>query len=585
MRRYFIGLATTFHDPALAIVGPDGEVLFAEAAERFLQNKRAINCEPDHIFRIADLLREYCPAYEELVVACSWSRRSARLPWWAALLGLAGRLGPGLLAAGLPMEGLAKLLLYRRYALYHLALCSQSSHMKAGANLMLALRRELGGRRVRFLQLDHHLTHAAVACHMSPFTDAACLVADGIGERGSLAYYTYRNGRLSPLHRPNGPESLGALFMLVTDLCGFSALKGEEWKVMGLAAYGRHAPAIEARLRALYTLEYPRLRYAGGADLRRAVAALEAFRRPPGTSPRAAADLAHTWQRLFGEAMDRLLRQFQAETGKDALVLTGGCALNSSYAGTIVGNTGFKRVFIPCAPADDGNAVGAALLAYQAHGGRWPARTAGPGTPYLGSSVAGADLGARLQRARIPKLRHCPETICEETAHLLAQGRIIGWVQGRAELGPRALGNRSILADPRSPIMPGRINAEVKFREEFRPFAPAILHEYGPVYFEDYQDSPYMERTLRFRPEVLAKVPGVVHVDGTGRLQTVKREWNARFYELLRAFHALTGIPLLLNTSFNVMGRPMIHGLEDALGCFYSTGMDALVLEDYLIEK
>jgi carbamoyltransferase len=186
---------------------------------------------------------------------------------------------------------------------------------------------------------------------------------------------------------------------------------------------------------------------------------------------------------------------------------------------------------------------------------------------------------------RVPRLRHLPGEVHHKAAEALASGAIVGWVQGRAEFGPRALGNRSILADPRDPAMKDRINALVKFREEYRPFAPAILDRHGEEYFEDYQESPYMERTLRFRKGVVDRVPAVVHADGTGRLQTVKREWNERFYELISAFHGLTGIPLVLNTSFNIMGKPIIHSVEDALGLFYTTGMDVLVIEDYFLEK
>jgi carbamoyltransferase len=178
-----------------------------------------------------------------------------------------------------------------------------------------------------------------------------------------------------------------------------------------------------------------------------------------------------------------------------------------------------------------------------------------------------------------------PGKVHEKAARLLAEGKIIGWVQGRAEFGPRALGNRSILADPRHADMKERINAAVKFREEFRPFAPSILHEHGDEYFLDYRESPYMERTLVFRGEVRERVPAVVHVDGTGRLQTVKREWNERFYELISAFHRITGVPLVLNTSFNIMGKPIIHSVEDAVATFYTTGLDALVIGDCLIEK
>jgi carbamoyltransferase len=182
-------------------------------------------------------------------------------------------------------------------------------------------------------------------------------------------------------------------------------------------------------------------------------------------------------------------------------------------------------------------------------------------------------------------VRHLPGTIHQETARLLAEGQLVGWVQGRAEFGPRALGNRSILADPRPPDMKDRINLRVKFREEFRPFAPSILDEFGDEYFESYQVSPYMERTLTFKESAREKVPAIVHVNRTGRLQSVRREWNEAYYELIYAFYQLTGVPMLLNTSFNVMGKPIMHSVEDAIGLFYTTGLDALAIEDYLIEK
>jgi carbamoyltransferase len=197
-----------------------------------------------------------------------------------------------------------------------------------------------------------------------------------------------------------------------------------------------------------------------------------------------------------------------------------------------------------------------------------------------------AEAVARLARfAGGLTIRHLPNAIAEETARLLADGKLIGWVQGRAEFGPRALGNRSILADPRDPGMKAHINERVKFREDYRPFAPSILHEHGPEYFEDYRESPYMERALRFRPEAAARVPAVVHADGSGRLQTVKPAWNPRFHQLISAFHQLTGVPLLLNTSFNVMGKPIVHSVEDAVAVLMTTGLDALVIDDWLFAK
>jgi carbamoyltransferase len=185
----------------------------------------------------------------------------------------------------------------------------------------------------------------------------------------------------------------------------------------------------------------------------------------------------------------------------------------------------------------------------------------------------------------IGKLTHCGDDAPRHAASLLADNRVIGWVQGRAEFGPRALGNRSILANPGSPEIKDRINSTVKFREEFRPFAPAILHEFGSDYFHDYHASPYMERTLRFRDKAASQVPGVVHADGTGRVQTVQQQWNPRFHALVSEFHRLTDIPLVLNTSFNVMGKPIAHSVEDALAVFFTSGLDALFIEDVLIEK
>jgi carbamoyltransferase len=268
----------------------------------------------------------------------------------------------------------------------------------------------------------------------------------------------------------------------------------------------------------------------------------------------------------------------------DNLVLSGGCALNSCYNGRIVNRTGFTRLHVPSAPADDGNALGAAFLAYHRDHprARPPARAA---TPYLGSRISSRPLDSLLRLGRLASTRHCPGTVHQVAASLLADGKVVGWIQGRAEFGPRALGNRSILADPRPSDVRERINAIVKFREPFRPFAPAILDEYGPDWFEDYQVSPYMERTLVWRACAQSRVPGVVHVDRTGRLQSVRRVWNERFYDLIRAFHARTGVPILLNTSFNVVGKPIVHTLEDALGIFCTTAMDALIVEDYVIEK
>ena len=206
-------------------------------------------------------------------------------------------------------------------------------------------------------------------------------------------------------------------------------------------------------------------------------------------------------------------------------------------------------------------------------------------TPYTGSTIKDDAVKRLIRFNRSLAFQHLPDSVCAETARLLADGKLVGWVQGCAEYGPRALGNRSILADPRKAATQDLINEKVKFREMFRPFAPSILHEYADEYFENYHESPYMDKTLHIRKSMQNKIAAVCHVDGTGRLQTVKREWNPRFYDLIEQFYQLTQVPVLLNTSFNIMGKPLVHSLEDALTVFMTTGLDVLVVNDYLITK
>lgn len=570
MDRYYIGLASTFHDPAIAILSPQGEVVFAEAAERQLQDKRAFNCAPDHVDRSAELIREYCDPSAEFVLAMTW-RRWPR--WIEAFLNLGGFLAP---------EAMASATLDRYFYFLHQA----SAQKLAGVNFAHALMRDFGKAQCSFRYYRHHLTHAAAGCFSSPYEQAAVAVVDAFGERGYLSYLNWDRGRLSVVEhtRSNIISSLGLWYSRMTDLCGFDSVKGEEWKLMGLAPYGKLHPEAHELSRALWSVHGRRLGRLRRQRYRSYWAAMERFKRQPDTSPLTVADIAYTTQQIFSEVMAELLTGFHTTLPCDNLVLTGGCALNSSFVGKVVQRTPFARVHVPAAPADDGNALGAAFLAYQEDRPAGPPPKRQP-SPYLGTPIDPEALARFVQNAPPDKVRHLPRDIHRATAELLAQGRLVGWVQGRAEFGPRALGNRSILADPRRLDLKTKLEANVKYREGFRPFAPAILDEFGPDYFEDYQHSPYMERTLNFRPEVRDQVPAVVHVNGTGRLQSVRREWNEGFYDLLLEFKQLTGVPILLNTSFNLVGKPIIHTVEDAVSVFYTTGLDALVVGDYLVEK
>jgi len=577
--KFYIGLSVTYHDPALAIIDDQGEVLFAEATERHLQNKRALNCPPDQLFYVPGLLAQYCPDPDEIVIAINWRKKR---PLYEAVMSASSFLSaPGLLKAGIkrlrsPLEN---------YQLHHMMACQRSSIVTAGLNLVRIIREHYPQCKISFADYDHHLTHAATACYSSPFDKAACAVIDSYGENGSMAFYRYENSKLECLHETKGlaTGSVGLYYMKITELCGFDWLKGEEWKVMGLAPYGKLNQE-------LYELLDSTIRIDGfdcshpGKDFFQNIAKLEAFKRPKDNPIEQAADCAFTGQVFFADIVTKLLRHLYSVTQSDNLTLGGGCALNSSFNGQITSRTDFKQVHIPSAPADDGCALGAAWLSYHASQMK-PVKQSKLLTPYTGSSISNESIEQLIKFNGSLHIRHLPENLCETTAKLLAQGKLVGWIQGRAEFGPRALGNRSILADPRAAETQDHINNSIKFRESFRPFAPSVLHEYADEYFENYHESPYMDKTLRIKEAMRDRIPAVCHVDGTGRLQTVKQEWNPRFYQLLHSFYQLTEVPVLLNTSFNVMGKPLVHTLDDALAVFLTSGLDVLVINDYLITK
>jgi carbamoyltransferase len=574
---YTIGLATTFHDPAIAIVGPDGDVLFAEATERYLQYKRAPNCEPDSAPRMEGLLKRYIPQGAEVRIATSWGED------FTGFLAQMSRAGSFSLEALLKLSPELNRSLVPERTERALIASLHLGQQRAGLGTLLGLDRAFGKANVTGLtRHGHHLSHAAYACWSSPFTDAACLVVDGMGETGASAIFALKDGKITEVKRHRGRESIGFYFGLVTDLAGFDQAKGEEWKIMGLAPYGKTDDRLMALLRKLYRIEGHKLSFAA-ADIVRDVSADILALRPADALDRGWADLARCGQDVFAEMMEALLSETAVLVPGENLVLAGGCALNSSFNGRIVGRHGFSQVFVPSAPADDGNAIGAAWLAHAQANPDWRAPK-GPASPYLGSAVS-TEPFERMQ-AWEPRLRKlAPEEVAPVTAKLLTEGKLVGWVQGRAEFGPRALGNRSIIADPRPADAKDILNAKVKYREAFRPFAPSILAEHAVDWFENYQDAPYMERTLVWNAAVRERVPAVVHEDATGRLQSVTPERNPRYHALISAFHALTGVPVILNTSFNIMGKPILHTAEDAILMFYTSGLDALVIEDWLLVK
>ncbi|MPZ78883.1 MAG: hypothetical protein GEV28_00155 [Actinophytocola sp.] len=583
MNKYYVGLANTLHDSAMAIVGPDGRVLFAEATERHLQNKRSILCAPDFFKHSREMIDRYAGPEAELVLAQSWSRNARTL--MQQMLETLRHEEQQLVDVFGEIPEFMRTHISSREFLYTAQINALD---QTGNTLKYELNQRERGRYLRDLPIrayNHHLAHAAAACYSSPFGEGVCAVMDALGEGTSSGCFSYRDGVVERIDDVDDSitGSLGFFYTFVCVVCGFGHLTGEEWKVMGLAAYGKPRKDLYELFRAMIDVDGLGIRFAPDSTLLPIFKKLHDIRRKSDESPFAAADLAYAGQQVFSEVYFEFLRNLGKLGISDKLILGGGCALNSSANGRVLANTDFKRLHIFSAPGDDGNAVGAALLAYhEDHPGRTePAFQ----SPYLGSTLSEDTLDKMSQFGPPGQVRLEPSEVYRRTAAYLAEGKLVGWAQGRAEFGPRALGNRSILADARDSGMKDKINARVKFREAFRPFAPSILHEYGDEYFADYQESPYMERTLRIRDEVAAKVPAIVHEDGTARLQTVRREWNDRYWQLIEEFRKLTGVPLILNTSFNVMGKPIIHTAEDALSVFYTTGLDVLVIGDTIIEK
>jgi carbamoyltransferase len=568
-------------------VDEEGKIVFAEATERYARSKRAANITPDLLRHTSRILEEYCDPAAELVAAFSWSEeRGIR---HTALLSMVDRAQVEFEKEfGELPDYISRELLEGRYLLKS----NLGMQLLSGESLEIELNRLAGmsGVQLTRRRFDHHLTHAAAACFTSPFEEAVCAVIDGYGENAAYAFYRYERGRISPLNRSvcrkdSVGTSLGQFYERICQTCGFDSAKGEEWKVMGLAAYGAHDEHLYQLLRPMLVVDDLDLVQVSERRKLEFLQKLHRLRRGRGQPPLAAAHLAFTAQEVFTEVLYELLNNLYARGMSRNLVFAGGCALNSAANGAILESTPFDKLYIFSAPADDGNSVGAALLAWRED---HPAASFVPiafQTPYLGSRLSEESLANLQSFGGIAKLSECSEEAPERAAQMISQGKIIGWVQDRAEFGPRALGNRSILADPRSASMKDQINAKVKFREEFRPFAPSVLHRFGNEYFDHYQESPYMERTLKFRSCVRDRVPAVVHADGTGRLQTVKKDWNEPYNRLVSRFYELTGVPMVLNTSFNVMGKPIAHSVEDALAVFYTTGVDALFLDRLLIEK
>ena len=446
--------------------------------------------------------------------------------------------------------------------------------------------------RVKRRFIEHHLAHAASAYYCSPWEDSLILSLDGTGEWTTTLFARGRGAQIEKLHKIAYPHSLGVLYGAATQYLGYKIYQ-DEWKVMGLAALGRPAYADQVRRLIQFRdgdlrldLRYFNFQYADKGTWYNPRFA-ELFG-PPRTSDEPIdagrfADIAASFQLVteeIGLAMVRHLLDIGG--GCRRLCMAGGVALNALLNGRILAESGVEDLFVQPAAADNGAALGAALYLHHSLGG---SRTPPLSDVYLGPQFTSQQILSALEGSGLFYVK--AEDIAAEAARLIVEGRVVAWFQGRMEYGPRALGNRSILADPRRQDMKSIINAKVKFRESFRPFAPAILAERVHDYFDipGRGAFPFMTVVRPILPEKRQVIPAVSHMDGTGRLQTVDAAGNPLFHRLLTRFAALSGVPVLLNTSFNLAGEPIVCTPADAISTFQRSGLDALALGDYLCLK
>jgi carbamoyltransferase len=592
-----LGISAFYHDSAAAIV-VDGTIVAAAQEERFTRKK--------HDAGFPEQAVAYC-----LQQAGVTADRLSLIAFYDK-----------------PMLKFERLLeTYLAYA--PTGIRSFSTAMPIWLREKLMMRRILraglpGNTKAPLLFMDHHESHAASAFFPSPFTEAAILTLDGVGEWTTTAWGVGRDNKIELTHHLQFPHSLGLLYSAFTYYCGFKVNSGE-YKLMGLAPYGKPTYAdailnhlIDLKADGSFWLNMDYFNYCAGLTMtnRRFH---ELFGGPPrdpeATIDQRHMDLAASIQSVTEEIILRMGWDIHAKTGMNHLVMAGGVALNCVANGRLLREGPYEDIWIQPAAGDAGGALGAALFAWHQLLNR-PRDNKGRDVQQgslLGPAFSNQQIQEFLDRHGIQYTRIDNEDdLAERVATLLVDGKVIGWFHGRMEFGPRALGARSILGDPRSPSMQATMNLKVKFRESFRPFAPVVLQEHARDWFDmrDEQESPYMllvapvleqhrvaissedlekmsrDPDLRQRVNVVrSSVPAITHVDYSARVQTVDRERHPRFYRVMQRFYKMTGCPVLVNTSFNVRGEPIVCTPEDAYRCFLGTEMDALVLENFIVLK
>lgn len=459
-----------------------------------------------------------------------------------------------------------------------------------------------GTLKAQIHNVEHHRSHLASAFFASPFEESAVLSIDGFGDFSSAMTGMGKGKNIEVFDKVNFPHSIGIFYTAFTQYLGFPYY-GDEYKVMGLAPYGQ--PTLVEKVRDviqptadglfkinekyfLHTSKGVKMTWEDGSPEIESLFSdymVEKFgkvRAKDEPLTQYHKDLACSVQRVCEEIIFSMLNHLHKKTGCDNVCIAGGVAQNSVANGRMRLNTPFKNIYIPPAGHDAGTCIGAALWVYNQV--LQQPRTAPMFNPYTGSKSSNEEIKALLTAQNIAFTELSDEALYEKVANCLIGGGIAGWFQGRAEFGPRALGHRSILADPRRNDVKEILNLKIKRRESFRPFAPSILKEFVPEYFEQTDNVPFMEKVFQIKPEKHAAIPAVTHVDGSGRLQSVDKEVEPKYHGLISHFHSKTGIPVLVNTSFNE-NEPIVNTPQQALDCFLRTKMDMLILENCVVER
>lgn len=444
------------------------------------------------------------------------------------------------------------------------------------------------GPEVHFI--PHHYCHAPGSFFVSPYEEAALLGIDGSGEWATTWSGYGKGNKIECLGESFFPHSLGSFYEAITQFCGFRT-SYDEGKTMGLAPMGEpevwkdevsKMVRVDKNGRLHFDLSYFNFQNMSWKRLSPKFFRIFGEARKHGEDfKKHHMDLAAAFQLVLEDRVLEICQILHTRTKADYLVISGGVSLNSVMNGRIVRESNFKDVYIMPAAGDNGTALGAAYYLYNGILGN--KRSFVHLDPYVGTTYTNEEIEKVLKGAKLNYEYH--EDICEEAASLLEDGKIIGWFQGTMEIGPRALGSRSILANPAFPDMKDKINAEVKFREAYRPFAPSTIVEAKDEFFDLEVEAPFMLKVCNVLKDKQSVIPAVTHVDGSARLQTVRQELHPRYYDVIKKLGNKTGVPVVLNTSFNIQGEPIVESPKDAIRCFFSTGLDALVIGNYVLKK